>query len=444
MSAIRATNDFIGAELALAEERYARRNPTSGKHFERAARSMPGGNTRSALHFDPFPLYVASSSGATITDADGHHYLDALGEFTAGIYGHRNAVIIQAIEDVLARGFSNGAPSEAEIRLAELMCERFPSVEAIRFCNSGTEATLYALTLAKVATRRNGILAFSAAYHGGTFVFADGGSLMNVPFDWSIARYNDETSVREIFAERADTLAAVIVEPVMSNGGCIPAAPEFLALLRTLCDAHGVQLIFDEIVTSRMGYGGVQAITGVIPDLTTFGKYVGAGFSSGAFGGRRELMELMDPTRPGSLPHAGTFNNNLFSMTAGAAALEKEFTRERADVLFAEGEELRTRLNAALLRAAVPAQFTGMGSIMNIHFVQRPIRRPEDTHGADKRLLALLHLDLMERGVFIARRGQINLSLPMVKADLDRIVEAVSDFAHHRKALIEAVPTVSE
>ena len=442
-AALESINDVVGAELECAMERYATANPSSRIYFERAGRSMPGGNTRSALHFDPFPLYVTSSAGATITDADGHVYLDALGEFTAGLYGHNSAVVVEAVQRVLSRGFSNGAPGEAEIRLAELMCERFPSVEAIRFCNSGTEATLYSLTLAKLATGRPGVMVFAGAYHGGTFVFADGGSPMNVPFDWVVADYNDAESVKAIFAERGETLAAVIIEPVMSNGGCIPATTEFLRLLRQLCTAHGVQLIFDEIVTSRMGFGGVQALTGVIPDLTTFGKYVGAGFSSGAFGGRRELMDLMDPTRPGAMPHAGTFNNNLFSMEAGAAALEAEFPRERAETLFAQGEALRGRLNAVLAAHAIPAQFTGMGSIMNIHFVRRPIRRPDDTIGADRRLLALLHFDLMEQGIFIARRGQINLSLPMSSADLNRLVGAMADFAYRRKSLIEVGPAAS-
>lgn len=437
-AAAQSINDVVGAELAAAEALYAARNQASRALFDRAQSSMPGGNTRSALYFDPFPLYVQSSEGATIVSADGQQYLDALGEFTAGLYGHSEPVVTQAVERVLAKGFANGAPGAAEIRLADLMCARFPGVETIRFCNSGTEANLYALTLAKIATKRSRIVVFSGAYHGGVFVFADGGHAMNIPFDWSVAAYNDVESVEAIFAAHGSSIAAVIIEPVMSNGGCIPARIDFLQLLRQRTSEHGALLVFDEVVTSRMGSGGVQGQSGVIPDLTTFGKYVGAGFSSGAFGGRRDLLALMDPTRPGALPHAGTFNSNLFSMEAGADAFEQVFTPERAETLFRDGEALRARLAAILAESAIPAQFTGLGSIMNLHFTTRPIARPDDTAETDKRLLALFHFDMMEQGVFVARRGQINLSLPMGPAEFDRIVEAVAHFAARRKPLFES------
>jgi len=428
-------NDPVGQELAGAAEAYAARNPKSAALYASAQRVMPGGNTRSALHFDPFPLYVARSHDATIVDADGHAYVDALGEFTAGLYGHSHPVVVNAVREALDQGFSNGAPGAQEVRLAELMCSRFPSVETIRFCNSGTEANLYALTLAKIATGRQKVLAFCGAYHGGVFVFADGGHPMNVPFDFELARYNDVEGVEAIFERCRDELAAVIVEPVMSNGGCIPATPEFLATLRHRCSESGALLIFDEVVSSRMGGGGLQGRTGVLPDLTSFGKYLGAGFSFGAFGGKRGVMSLMDPTRPDSLPHAGTFNNNVFSMAAGAAALSEVFTPERAEALFADGEALRMRLNAALAGHGIPARFVGLGSIMNIHFTLRPISCPEDAIGPDKRLYALFHFDLMEAGVYAARRGQINLSLPMGAAELRAIVEAVERFAQRRQGL---------
>lgn len=430
-------NDWLGAELAEAQRRYSERNPTSRLLHDRARSVMPGGNTRSALHFDPFPLYFGRSHGATLVDMDQHEYVDGLGEFTAGLYGHNHPVISNAVRSVLDGGFSNGGPGQAEIRLAELLCERFPSVETIRFCNSGTEANLYALTLAKAATGRKAVLVFSGAYHGGVFVFANPDNPMNVPFEFIVAPYNDEVAVAQIFAERGADLAAVIIEPVMSNGGCLPADHAFLRLLREGCDAAGAVLVFDEIVTSRMGFGGVQALAGVVPDMTTFGKYIGAGFSTGAFGGRADIMALMDPTRPGSLPHAGTFNNNLFSMTAGAEALERAFGRHEAEELFERGERLRSTINSILRSAELPAQATGMGSIMNIHFTTKPIRQPADTVGADRRFFALLHFDLMEQGVYIARRGQINLSLPMSDGQIAQISDAVARFATDRKALFD-------
>jgi glutamate-1-semialdehyde 2,1-aminomutase len=432
-------NDPIGQELAGAVEAYAARNPKSAALYASAQRVMPGGNTRSALHFDPFPLYVARSHDATIVDADGHAYLDALGEFTAGLYGHSHPVVLKAVREALDQGFSNGAPGAHEVRLAELMCSRFPSVETIRFCNSGTEANLYALTLAKIVTARQKVLVFSGAYHGGVFVFADGGHAMNLPFDWELARYNDVASAEAIFDRCGHELAAVIVEPVMSNGGCIPATLEFLGTVRRRCSDSGALLVFDEVVSSRMGGGGLQGRTGVLPDLTTFGKYLGAGFSFGAFGGRRSVMSLMDPTRADALPHAGTFNNNVFSMAAGAAALSEVFTPARAEALFEDGEALRERLNATLDEHGIAARFLGLGSIMNIHFTLRPISCPEDAIGPDRRLYALFHFDMMEAGVYAARRGQINLSLPMGAAEFDTIVDAVERFAQRRHGLLSSL-----
>lgn len=436
-SGLNVSNDWLGAVLAEAERLYAERNPTSGTLYQRAQAVMPGGNTRTALHFDPFPLYMTSSAGSTVTDADGHEYVDVHGEFSAGLFGHKHPVITDAVRSVLDNGFSNGGPGEAEIKLAELVCARFPSIETVRFCNSGTEANLYALTLAKAFTGRKTVLVFSHGYHGGVLAFPNANNPMNVPMDFIIAPYNDGEEVTRLFAERGRELAAVIIEPMMSSGGCIVADTNFLALLRRKCTETGTILVFDEIVTSRMGFGGMQAMTGIIPDMTTLGKYIGGGFSAGAFGGRADIMAQMDPTRPNALVHAGTFNNNLFTMTAGSTALETVFTREAAEALFESGERLRAMLNATFLASGIPAQAIGLGSIMNIHFTARTIRRPEDTFAADKRLYALLQLDLIEQGIYIARRGQIILSLPMTDDQIDKVHQAVTLFATRRKNLFD-------
>lgn len=428
-------NDWLGAELAEAEARYAERNPKSGELYKRAKSVMPGGNTRTALHFDPFPLYMAHSEGSTVVDVDGHEYVDVHGEFSAGLYGHKHPLILDTVQSVLASGFSNGGPGDAEIRLAELVCERFPSIETVRFCNSGTEANLYALTLAKAYTGRKAVLVFSNGYHGGVLAFSSANNPMNVPMNFIIAPYNDADEVERVFREHGKELAAVIVEPMMSAGGCVVADHEFLALLRRKCTDYGSILIFDEIVTSRMGYGGVQAMSGIVPDLTTLGKYIGGGFSAGAFGGRANIMAQMDPTRPNALVHAGTFNNNLFTMTAGAVALEKIFTREAAEALIESGERLRGRLNEIFATIGIPAQAIGLGSIMNVHFTNKPIRRLEDTFGADKRLYLLMQLDLIEQGIYIARRGQIILSLPMSDEQISKVADAVEQFATKRRDL---------
>jgi glutamate-1-semialdehyde 2,1-aminomutase len=426
----------IDAILSLAKAEYAHRNPRSRALFEIAQRSMPGGNTRTVLHYDPFPLYMESSQGARVRDVDEHEYLDILGEYSAGLYGHCDPVVQAAVLEASAGGASHGAPGGHEICMAELLCARFPSIELVRFCNSGTEANLYALTLARIATGRTKLLCFFGAYHGGVFSFAGGGNPMNAPFEWLVCRYNDAEGAAARIQSLGQELAAVIVEPMMSNGGSIPALPEFLRVLRQQTAAVGALLIFDEVVTSRMGSGGMQKLHGVSPDLTTLGKYLGAGFSFGAFGGRSDVMELMNPGRSKALQHAGTFNNNVFSLKAGLAALREVFTPARADDFLTTGESLRARLNSIARSRGLSVQFTGCGSVMSIHFSENEIKSPEDLQHEPKELLALFQLDLMKRGLYIGRRGQIILSLPMGLRDLDLIAGAIGAFLDERGVLI--------
>lgn len=432
-------NHGRGVDSALTESvaAYAARHPQSQALHEAARAVMPGGNTRSALYWAPFPLYVKRSWDCHLEDADGHVYLDALGDFTAGLYGHSDPVIAAAVSEVLADGFARGAPGGGEIELARLLCGRFPSLERVRFCNSGTEATLYAITLAQIATRRSKMICFSGAYHGGVFSFPAAGNPMNAPYDWTVARYNDAPAALAKIRDLGDQLAAVIVEPMLSNGGCIPGEADFLQALRSGCDEVGALLIFDEIVTSRMGPGGLQQEVGVRPDLTTLGKYIGAGFAFGAFGGRADLLDHMSPERPDALVHAGTFNNNAYSTSVGAAALREVFTPERARRLHADGEALRARLNALAREIAPAAQFTGAGSAINIHFCRQAIRRPEDLADEPRELFRLFHYDLLESGVYAAVRGQLNLSLPMNAQAFANLEDAVAESLRRRADLIE-------
>ncbi|TPE48037.1 aspartate aminotransferase family protein [Amaricoccus solimangrovi] len=422
----------LAEALDTARDAYRARNPRSAELHAAARATMPGGNTRTALHFAPFPLYAARSAGARITDVDGHDYLDALGEYTAGLYGHSHPVVVEAVRETLAAGVSNGAPGPADVALARLIAERFPAVEQLRFCNSGTEANLYALTLARIATGRGAVMAFEGAYHGGVLNFG-GGAAMRAAMDWRVERFNDP-AIGDRIRAAGDRLAAVIVEPIMTNAGCIPAEPAFLAALREACDATGALLIFDEIVTSRHGPAGAQGLYGLRPDLTTLGKYLGGGFSFGAFGGPAELMARFDPFRPDGLPHAGTFNNNVFSMRVGAAALERAFPPERAEALFADGERLRCELNAICAGLDLRVRFTGRGSIMAVHFTADPILRPDDLP-AQTEERALLHLDLIEAGLYSAPRGQFALSLAMEAADMAEISTTISAALERRRAL---------
>jgi glutamate-1-semialdehyde 2,1-aminomutase len=414
--------------LADAEARYAAANPRSRERHLDAARALPGGNTRTILYYPPFPVTITRGEGARLFDLDGHEYLDFLGEYTAGLYGHSDPVIHAAIRQALADGILLGAPNRYEAELAALICARFPSCDLVRFCNSGTEANLNALEGARAATGRSHILLFEGAYHGGMLSFAHGSSPMSIPFPYVFARYNDLERTLALIERHAHELAAIILEPMMGAGGCIPAAPEFLRGLRAAATRHGIILSFDEVMTSRLSPGGLQALVGVTPDLTTFGKYLGGGMSFGAFGGSRAIMARFDPTRPDALAHSGTYNNNVLTMAAGVAGLSKVFTPAAADALTARGEMLKGRLNAIGARRGVPVQVTGVGSILCMHFQDQPIRQPDDTLHTPAAARALFHLEMLSRGFYVARRGFIALALPLTDADYDAFADAFDDF----------------
>lgn len=413
--------------LGAARAAYAARRPRTASLFERANGVLPGGSTRSVLDHRPFPIRVASAHGARLTDVDGHEYLDLLGDFSAGLLGHDPGPVAAAIGARLAEGWSLGATHVDEVRLAELVCDRFPAIERVRFTNSGTEANLMAVQLARHATGRHLVLAFDGGYHGGLLYFGTGGEALRAPFPYVMAAYNDEASVDAAFAERSDDIACVLVEPMMGAGGCIPAEPGFLAGLRRRCDEHGVLLVFDEVMTSRMSGGGAQARLGIAPDLTTLGKYLAGGMTFGAFGGRADLMAAFDPATGGTLAHGGTFNNNVVSMAGGVAALSEVLTASALDDLFDRGEVVRRRLADVLAGAPHPMCVTGWGSMMTIHTCTGPVQRPGDAARADAVLRELLFFGLLERGIYIAPRGFVALSLAVTAADADQFVTAIEE-----------------
>jgi glutamate-1-semialdehyde 2,1-aminomutase len=426
----------VASLLERAERLYVERNPESRRLHDERARVMPGGNTRTVIHVAPFPLTIVRGEGARLTDADGHVYVDFLGEFTAGLYGHSHPVLLQAIRDALDDGMAFGAPNRHEAELARALCERFASLELVRFCNSGTEANLLALSLARAATGRPAVMVFEGGYHGSVFFFATGeGSPMNAPFPFVVAPYNDPEQAVALIEQYADELAAVIVEPLQGTGGVIPAEPDFLHALRRGTAERGIVLVFDEVMTSRLSTGGLQRVVGITPDLTTLGKYLGGGLAFGAFGGRADLMSLFDPSRPGALPHAGTFNNAVLTMAAGAAGLTRVYTAAEVDRLNGLGDRLRDRLNAFAQGNDLPFLATGYGSMIGLHFTGGPVRRKADIPDSAE-LRALLHLFLLERGYSYARRGFLALSLPLGEGDVDGFAEATVDFLEEHAAVL--------
>lgn len=427
----------IDEDLAEAMANFVAKRPKTAALHERAKAVMPGGNTRTVLYSAPFPIRAERAEGCTIWDVDGHSYLDLVGEYSAGIYGHSNPRIHKAVNDALAQGLNMGAHHTREVIFAEAVTSRF-DLDLVRFTNSGTEANMMALAAARCFTGRKKIMPMEGGYHGGTLYFSHGASPVNAPFDCVLARFNDIEKTRALIAQHADDLAAVILEPMLGGGGCLPAAPEFLAMLREETARRGIVLIFDEVMSSRLHPKGLSAKYGIQPDIKTLGKYIGGGMSFGAFGGSHAIMEQFDPSRPNALPHAGTFNNNTLTMTAGHVGLTEIFTAEACVALNERGEELRRAINDLCMGYQAAFQATGVGSMITLHPIAGSIVKPEDADRADKRLKRLLYLYLLDQGIYIAERGFMALSLVVSAVDRQRLLDALESFIKRYRHLLVA------
>ena len=425
----------IDEALKEATDRFVAARPKTAALQERAKAVMPGGNTRTVLFTQPFPIRVEHGEGARITDVDGHDYVNFVGEYSAGLYGHSHPVIAAAVAQAMQDGINFGAHHKVEVEFAEAVAARF-KLERLRFTNSGTEANLMALAAARNFTGRSKVMAMRGAYHGGTLYFINGTSPVNAPFDVALGRFNDVEATRQVLKEQGTGLAAILVEPMLGSGGCIPADVVFLRMLREESAARGIVLIFDEVMTSRLGRHGLADELGIKPDLTTLGKYIGGGMSFGCFGGRADIIDQFDPTKPGFLPHAGTFNNNALTMAAGLAGITKIYTSDEVAAHCAKGEKLKAALNKLFQDYQAGWQVTGIGSLLNFHPVAGPIARAEHAQTADIRWRRLLFLHLLEQGVYIAERGYIALSLMLTDRDYEKLKDAVEQFLIRYRAVI--------
>jgi glutamate-1-semialdehyde 2,1-aminomutase len=360
------------------------------------------------------PFFVARAAGCRLTDADGTSYVDYVCSWGPLILGHAHPAVLDAVRQAVERGWTYGAPCEAEVELAEEVRRRMPSLEMLRFVSSGTEATMAAVRLARAATRRELILKFDGCYHGHADSFlvkaGSGVATLGLPDSPGVpaglaaltltAPFNDAGAVEELFRRHGDRLAAVIVEPYVGNVGFIPPEPDFHPALRALCDRHGTLLIFDEVMTGfRVAPGGAQERLGVRPDLTTLGKIVGGGFPVGAYGGRADLMRRVAPEGP--VYQAGTLSGNPVAMAAGLATL-----RETARPGFYEELEGRTArllggLGDAARRRGMPAVSGHAGSMWGVYFATGPVRNYADAKRADTALFGRWHRAALARGVFL-------------------------------------------
>jgi glutamate-1-semialdehyde 2,1-aminomutase len=386
--------------------------------FERAKAVLPGGVNSPVRAFRAVggtPFFVARAAGARLTDVDGRTYVDYVCSWGPLILGHAHPAVLDAIRAAAERGWTYGTPCEAEVELAELVTRRMPAVEMVRFVNSGTEATMAAVRLARAATRRDVLLKFEGCYHGHADSFlvkaGSGVATLGLPDSPGVPAalaeltvtvpFNDPGAVEEVFRRRGRELAAVIVEPYVGNCGFIAPEPGFHAALRALCDRHGALLIFDEVMTGfRVAAGGAQERLQVRPDLTTLGKIVGGGMPVGAYGGRADLMRLVAPDGP--VYQAGTLAGNPVAMAAGLATL-----RETGRAGFYEALDQRTaRLVAGIGDAArrhgVPLATGHAGSMWGSYFAPGPVRNFAQAKGADTALFARWHQAALARGVFLA------------------------------------------
>jgi glutamate-1-semialdehyde 2,1-aminomutase len=402
---------------------------------------MPGGVSSAARAFGPVdgdPPILVSGKGARVRDLDGNEYVDLVMSWGPLIRGHAHGDVVRAVAETAAWGTSFGATTEHETRLAKLVVERMPSVELVRFANSGTEATMAAIRVARGVTGREKIVKFAGCWHGHAdpFLIAAGSSALSlgrpdspgVPADVAkltlVAPYNDAAAVESICREH--DVAAVIVEPVAGNMGVVPPAPSFLSSLRETCDRHGVCLVLDEVITGfRVARGGAQELYGVAADLTTLGKTIGGGLPVGAFGGRRRFMEHVAPLGM-RVSQGGTLSGNPLAMAAGFATVAPLDA-----AAYSELEEKGAYLARSLDHPSLTVQ--RVGSMMTVFFATRPVRNLADAQACDTARFARWHRAMLRRGVYLppSQFEAFFVSLAHTRDDLDRVAAA------HREALRE-------
>lgn len=421
---------------------------SSGALYARALQVLPGGNTRGTVYRRPFPLYATRGVGSRIVDADGIERVDFVNNYTTLIHGHAHPHVLERVMRVMQDGTCFGLPTETEIQLAEMLCQRLPTVERIRFTNSGSEAVMMALKAARAYTGRTKIAKFEGCYHGSydyvevslepteadwgdvdepASVAYSAGTPAGVLEDVVVLPFNDERRTVAILEEHKHELAGVIFDPLPNRIGFIPARPSFVRSLQEFCSSEGVVLISDEVISFRLAQGGAQAVFGYSADLTTLGKIIGGGFPIGAVGGREDIMSVFDPSSGRArVPHAGTFNANPVSMTAGIASLEL-LTDRAIHELNRLGESARRKVQGALNRADSGWQVSGQGSLLRIlpTSVEVTDYRSGRWSPMAARRMGVFAKALLGRQVLVDASGLVCVSSVMSDSDVDLLATAV-------------------
>lgn len=434
------------ASLSREERLYRSLTPISYEYFLEGREYLPGADSRSPLFYAPYPVVLEEGDGCWLFDVDGNKLLDFTGNHTSLALGYRHPRVLDAVQRQLQKGTAFPGITGSQVRLARLLCERVPSFERVRFANSGTEATMNAIRAARAFTERHKIAKIEGGYNGSwddvmvsTHPSGEqsGDVLRPIAAPASLGLspesaenvvvlpFNEVETAARLIEQQGEHLAAVIVEPVLGSAGMIPVEQDYLDMLREVTRRLGILLIFDEVVSFRVAYGGAQEYYGVFPDLTCLGKLIGGGFPLGVFGGRSDVMAMFDPScgKP-RIPHPGSYNANPISLVAGATTLEL-LTGEAIRLLNLRGDSLRRQVRMAFEDAGLPAQVTGLGSLFAIHLTSQPVKSYRDTMRADTDLRHRIFLGLFEEGVLIDPRGVGCLSTVTGEAEIDRFASAL-------------------
>jgi glutamate-1-semialdehyde 2,1-aminomutase len=415
------------------EQRYRERTPASAAIGARAARVLPGGDTRSVTYYRPYPLAIARGAGPFLWDVDGNCYVDLLGNYTSLVHGNAYPPIVEAIARTSAEGTAWPARNRAQIELAELICERVAAVERVRFCNSGSEAGMLAAQLARRVTGRARLLMAREGYHG---------SYDDLEAEWAgegsrtvLAEYGDAPSFEAELTRHGGEIAAVFLEPILGSSGIIAPPPDFLPRVASAARRAGALFIIDEVITLRLAVGGAQAASGVAPDLTMMGKIIGGGLPVGALGGRDDLMTHFDPAGAHAMHHSGTFNGNPLTCAAGVVSL-RELDTERIAAMDRMAARMQSEIQRTAAALGLPFGIRRAGSLMNVTFERSGAG---GVHTPAQRMMADFHLAALNHGLFFAPRGLIALSTVMTDELIAEICElaaaALGDVAKERNLM---------
>ena len=431
-------------------ERFQLRTPQARTLNDEAKEYLPGGSSRGTAWFDPYPIVADRGAGHYLYDVDGNAYLDFMINATSLILGHAHPDVVGALQEQAARGTAFSAPTKLQTKLASILCDRIPSVERVRFTNSGTEGTLMAIRAARAYTGRHKIAKFEGGYHGSheyaavsvrppasaldpegpTAIPEHPGQPPSVAEGVVTLPYNNLEKSRRILKAHAHELACVIMEPIASALGYLPADPEFLSGIREATEELGLLLIFDEVQSFRAAPGGAQQSFNVVPDMTCLGKIIGGGLPVGAFGGREDVMALFDPTNGGAaVAHAGTFNANPMTLAAGTVVMEA-MTPAIYQRLNDLGESLRAKLRAVFDELEVPCQITGTASFFGMHITSEPVTDYRSALRSDKAMRNALFMGLVNEGVLLQESCSGALSTLTTDTEVDALVDAVREVLH--------------